>query len=73
MPCPVCRHPMQNLGLSQPDARLFWCPRCGTLKTEVTLRVPDRKGGVEGRLWEDWDTPKLIRREDIDVALEGAA
>jgi hypothetical protein len=26
---------MQNLGLSNGNAPTFWCPRCGTLKTEI--------------------------------------
>jgi hypothetical protein len=30
MSCPVCNHTMQNLGV--PDQRIFWCPRCGTLR-----------------------------------------
>lgn len=28
--CPVCRHTMQNLGVA--GQRIFWCPRCGTLR-----------------------------------------
>ena len=34
MPCPLCNHTMQNLGLATSGSRTFWCPRCGTLKTE---------------------------------------
>ena len=34
MPCPTCTHTMQNLGLAQNGKRTFWCPRCGTIKTE---------------------------------------
>jgi Zn-finger nucleic acid-binding protein len=30
MACPVCSHTMQSLGLEA--ERVFWCPRCGTLK-----------------------------------------
>lgn len=32
MACPVCDHKMQNLGVH--EQRIFWCPRCGTLKME---------------------------------------
>lgn len=32
MACPVCNHTMQNIGAT--GQRIFWCPRCGTLKTE---------------------------------------
>lgn len=34
MPCPLCNHTMQNLGVATSGSRTFWCPRCGTLKTE---------------------------------------
>lgn len=34
MPCPLCNHTLQNLGLNEPGRRTFWCPRCGTLQTE---------------------------------------
>lgn len=30
MSCPTCQHTMQNLGVE--GRRIFWCPRCGTLK-----------------------------------------
>jgi hypothetical protein len=33
MPCPLCDHTLQNLGLDTAGRRTFWCPRCGTLKT----------------------------------------
>ena len=33
MACEMCDHTMQNLGMSQSLARVFWCPRCGSLKT----------------------------------------
>ena len=29
MACPTCSCTMQNLGV--PEARFFWCPRCGTV------------------------------------------
>lgn len=32
MACPVCDHTMQNIGVQ--SGRMFWCPRCGTLKAE---------------------------------------
>jgi tRNA(Ile2) C34 agmatinyltransferase TiaS len=31
MACPTCSHTMQNLGAE--GQRLFWCPRCGTIKS----------------------------------------
>lgn len=30
MSCPTCNHTMQNLGAE--GQRIFYCPRCGTLK-----------------------------------------
>lgn len=39
MPCPTCGHTMQNLGLSEEPVetvrRVYWCPRCGTLREEI--------------------------------------
>lgn len=48
MPCPTCDHTLTNLGLDQGGRRTFWCPRCGTIKSETT----------EG--WVDVGTPKLV-------------
>lgn len=31
MACPTCDHTMQNVGAV--NDRIFWCPRCGTLRT----------------------------------------
>jgi Transcription factor zinc-finger len=31
MSCPTCDHTMQNLGVN--GQRIFWCPRCGTLRS----------------------------------------
>jgi hypothetical protein len=33
MPSPACRHTMQNLGATRD--RIFWCPRCGTVKSDT--------------------------------------
>lgn len=33
MPCDVCGHTIQNLGLAG-QGRTFWCPRCGSLKVD---------------------------------------
>lgn len=35
MPCPTCDHTMQSFGvLVENGARIYWCPRCGTVKTD---------------------------------------
>jgi hypothetical protein len=50
MPCPTCNHTMHNLGISEGGGRIFWCPRCGTLKSE-------NLSGFEGS-----DAPMLVGR-----------
>ncbi len=35
MACPTCSATMQNLGVE--GQRIFWCPRCGTVKAETSL------------------------------------
>lgn len=47
MPCPTCDHTMHNIGTAG-VAGVFWCPRCGTLKT----------GDPEPDIF----TPKLVER-----------
>lgn len=60
MACPVCDRTMQNLGLDQAGRRVFWCPTCGTLKTEI-----QEKGaaGVEPdhlATFSNFERPKLV-------------
>lgn len=33
MPCPTCDHTMHNFNAHDNTQKIFWCPRCGTLKT----------------------------------------
>lgn len=33
MACPICDHTMQDLGIKDISHNIYWCPRCGTLKT----------------------------------------
>jgi Zn-finger nucleic acid-binding protein len=42
MSCPVCDHTMQNLGTV--DYRLWWCPRCGTLKEDLGYAAEQTTG-----------------------------
>ena len=37
MPCKTCDHTMQRVNNGEP--RVFWCPRCGTLKTDGAVPV----------------------------------
>ncbi len=46
MACETCDHTMQRVNGGEPP--VFWCPRCGTLKT---------KGGVP-----EFEVPKVIGR-----------
>ena len=50
--CPTCDHTMHNVG--SPDRRIYWCPRCGTLKEECSF------GTLNAH--EDVDVPKLAER-----------
>jgi len=46
MVCKTCDHTMQRVNGGEP--KVFWCPRCGTLKTEGM--VPEE------------DVPKIVGR-----------
>jgi transposase-like protein len=35
MPCPTCDHTLQGIGKTEDGRRHFWCPRCGTLRSEA--------------------------------------
>lgn len=61
MACPSCDHTMQNIGIVNPEVQtpLYWCPRCGTLKSN---------GSGEGNY-----TPKLVQRvRDMSHRIESA-
>lgn len=59
MACSNCDHTMQKLDV--PDRRLFWCPRCGTVKNE-------------GTLGDDFWTPALVVRcREFEEALANPA
>lgn len=34
MACPTCDHTMHSVGVTITERRVFWCPRCGTLRVE---------------------------------------
>ncbi len=39
MPCPTCSHTMQRLFAHEDEAfkrYVWWCPRCGTLREEIS-------------------------------------
>ena len=61
MPCPVCNHTMQNLGLETDARRVFWCPRCGCVKT-----LTRQSAGLAD--WEDV-TPAQWTRPDEGVSV----
>jgi Zn-finger nucleic acid-binding protein len=56
MACPTCSHTMQNLGVE--SERVFWCPRCGTIKT-----VRGERESVEAPRWI------RLAAEDLSEAL----
>lgn len=39
MPCPTCDHTMHNVG-THDTARVFWCPRCGTVRFSAADTAP---------------------------------
>lgn len=45
MPCNICDHTMENLGVE--GQRIFWCPRCGTVKAVM----PDGFENVSIPFW----------------------
>lgn len=52
MSCPTCSCTLQNLGLDagpELNVRVFWCPRCGTIRREVGD-------------WSADDVPRLVGR-----------
>lgn len=40
MACPTCLHTMHSLGKIQ-ETSVFWCPHCGTIKTDLASHEPD--------------------------------
>jgi hypothetical protein len=61
MPCKRCDHTMQGLHNNGPDSTkyIFWCPRCGTLKTEFRNQ-PDGNE-LPTIKWEEWNIPRWSR------------
>lgn len=59
MACQTCDRTMQNLGLDMPGRRVFWCPTCGTLKTETIGTFTDG-GGSMPHIHETVERPKLV-------------
>lgn len=51
MACETCDHTMQRVNIGEPH--VFWCPRCGTIKTE---------GTVSGKTVILFEAPKLVGR-----------
>lgn len=54
MSCPTCGHTMQRLDSVR---HLFWCPRCGTLREEIS----DNTSGIPTAQTND-EVPKLVAR-----------
>ena len=46
MSCKTCNHTMQRVNDGLP--KVFWCPRCGTLKSEVG--------------YPEYEEPKIVQR-----------
>ncbi len=50
MSCQTCDHTMQKVNDGAP--RVFWCPRCGTIKTEFCDNVGDAQ----------FNEPRIVQR-----------
>lgn len=61
MPCPNCSHTLQNLVTERDNydivvRRVFWCPRCGTIRMEVF------ENGIGSANHTTDEAPKLVER-----------
>lgn len=54
MACESCGHTVQNIGGGDESRRVFWCPRCGSLKT-IT-------GAAGAQPFVKSEAPKLVER-----------
>jgi hypothetical protein len=59
VPCHTCRHTLSNLGLDEAGRRVFWCPRCGSLKTDLKTESAAPHGGDN---YTESESPKLVER-----------
>ncbi len=41
MNCPTCGHEMSSVASIRQTRRIYWCPRCGTLRREETSPNPN--------------------------------
>lgn len=62
MACPTCDHTMQNLGVN--GQKIFWCSRCGTLKT-VSASFGDHGDyeEIENPIW----VRNIIAKANLDT------
>jgi hypothetical protein len=68
MACSICDHTLQNVGVPTGDARrVFWCPRCGTLKTEMPdselQELVDEPLWIMGRHFSRPEVLAIVKRE----------
>lgn len=55
MPCVTCNHTVQGVGRNEQGFHQFWCPRCGSVKTENG--EPDKTMTYH----ESWEVPRWVR------------
>jgi hypothetical protein len=60
--CPTCDATMANLGLDQAGRRVFWCNRCGTVKTETAGVFNPDSGDPRRETFTESESPLLVRR-----------
>lgn len=65
MTCPNCEHTMQLVNNGEPQA--WWCPNCGTLKTEG--RTPEHeRPRIAKMMSEAVRNPNTLRETDREIA-----
>lgn len=65
MPCPTCDHTMQSVGQLTTGWFLYWCPRCGTLRTTERVSAGDtgkHEITVTSKRMDDAQPPNLPGR-----------
>ncbi len=68
MSCPTCDHTMQRVGQG-----VFWCPRCGTLRTVLSLPAAIRNDDAAPRLVDSMRDLIGLVQEAADTEQTGCA
>ena len=65
MSCDTCNHTMQNVGTAGKKDPLFWCPRCGTIKSDA--KVEDKYvPWLVDRCKKLWGLVRVLNIKDLN-------